>query len=139
MELRDIVKIQLDQGHSTMLQVIEDMSDEQLHERLQGATINAIANVFVHAVIAEDGFTNIRLRGGQRLFDGGWGERLGLVDAERDHRFEDFRIADRGAFMEYANAVFGETDKYLASLTPDDTDRPVKMRDREVPAGQVLA
>src|SRR5688572_8899677 len=83
MELRDVIKTQVDQAHSTMLSVIDDLSDDQLHNRLPGATINPIANVFVHAVIAEDRFTNAVLRGGARMFDSGWGERLGLLDAER--------------------------------------------------------
>ena len=139
MELSEVIKTQIDQAHTTMLQVVEDLSDEQLHHRLPGATINPIAGVLAHAVISEDRFTNAVLRGDQRLFETGWGERLGLVEAERDHRFEDFALRDRAAFMQYANEVFAGTERYLASVRPDDLERPVKLRDRELPAGQVLA
>ena len=139
MQLTDVLRTQIETAHGTMMQVIEDLTDEQLHHCLPGATINSIASVFVHIVIAEDRFTHTLLQGKPRLFDDGWGERLGLTAADRDHQFESFHMRDRAAFLDYTNAVFADTEKYLASAGSEDLDRLVKLREREMPVGVVLA
>ena len=91
MLLTDAIKAQVSQAHTTATQVLEGLTDEQLHQRLTAATIDPIASVFAHLVIAEDGFVHRYLLEKPRLFDNGWGDRLGLTEAEMTKRLPRLR------------------------------------------------
>lgn len=126
MDAITLIREQLNEGHDILEQAVADLTPEQLHQRQPGSTVNPIAAIYAHAVLDEDVILNSWVRQQTPLYEsGGWHERL-RIDPGTGVQANDWaaavRINDLPAFQEYARAVYGETDRYVASLSEGDLD-----------------
>jgi hypothetical protein len=122
-----VLREQLTQGHAMMEQAVADLSRDELHRRMYGATIQSIAAIYAHTVTGEDMLVNGTLRGRTPLFEsGGWSERLGFGPGDgmlSDAWAATVRIDDLAALREYARQVYASSDDYLGSLADAELDR----------------
>lgn len=127
MDAKTIVQAQLERGRGLIGYALEDLTPEQLHHVSDGSTIQSIAAIYMHMVQSEDALINAVVRGQPLLMErGNWGEKIGFPH-ERDMTklTELVKSADMAAIHDYAQAVYAETDAYIASLSDADLDRVV--------------
>lgn len=137
---------QLTQAHEIMEQAVADLSPEQLNHRGEGWTIQSIAGIYAHTVSSEDYMVNMLLRD-QPTFvfeSGGWAEKTGYNAGTDGLLSEKVSAAastsDFGALREYAQAVYADTDAWLATLSEADLDRTIHVEwaGGDVSVGQFL-
>ena len=114
---------------------IQGVTDAQAHERPAGAA-HTIAVNYAHVAFAEDGIVNGLVRKGAPLFAGRFAGKTGASEPPPPGPVwgdwsKGVRI-EMGSLREYANAVFAETDAWLASAKPEELAATVDMG----PAGQ---
>jgi uncharacterized damage-inducible protein DinB len=137
-----ILREQLKNVHGLVEFAMNDLPFEQLHHRHDGATIHSIATVYVHVVQGEDALMNKLVREQPMLFEReGWQEQVGFpYENHLDKIAEAVSGNSLDAFRSYAQAVYAETDAYLATLTELDLDRPIAFGPvGEFPLGIFLA
>ena len=96
---------------------------------------NPAGALYAHAVVAEDGVINGMLKGSAPLFASTWAGKTGLSepmpmpgpDWEKYGEWAQSVRLDLPALKEYAQAVYANTDQYLASLTAGDLDRSIDL------------
>lgn len=110
----------LGRGHEITEQAVADLSSEQLQHRGESWTIQPIAGVYAHVVAAEDQMVNGTLREQASVWEtGGWGAKSGQDAADAN--------TDIATLREYAQAVYAETDSWLASLSEADLNRMINV------------
>jgi len=94
----------------------------------------SIADNYLHTVVGEDQIVHSLLQGKPPLFNSDLAGETGLSSVPGGaHGSPEWAAwvksveVDLPTFREYAQAVYASTDGYLASLTPDDLDRPVDL------------
>lgn len=126
MQAIDVIRRMLQQAHGIIEYAIDGLTEEQLHRRFPGATIQAAGPIYVHVVTNEDSFINAKLRGGATLYHGeGWADRIGIDTGSSwltDEWAAALDLRDFGVFREYAQAVYAASDAFLSSLTADDLE-----------------
>jgi uncharacterized damage-inducible protein DinB len=122
-----ILRAQLKNVHDLIEFAMNDLSFEQLHHRHDGSTISSIATIYVHVVQGEDALMNKLVREQPMLHEReGWQEQVGFgYEQYLDKIAEAVSGNSLDAFRDYAQAVYAETDAYLATLSEADLDRPV--------------
>ncbi len=123
MDALTIIRSEIAAAHVVMEQVLEGLSDEQLHQRINPETTNAIASVYAHCVLGEDRLIQQRIGGKPTLLEG-WQDRLALPQ-EREALWS-WHFPDFALFRQYAGAVYAATEDGLATLTAADLDREVE-------------
>ncbi len=126
----DVVKVlqtQFGMMHQTMMGTAEGLDAETAHFQPGGRAGSAASNL-VHAVLIEDIFLNSFVTGGTPLAYGEWADRTGaseLPDMQGgDNTGWDQRVTlDLEQGQQYAEAVFNQSDAYLASISAEDLDR----------------
>src|SRR5206468_4182313 len=114
---------------------VADVTTEQAHWSPPG-TANPLGASYAHAIVSEDMLVNGVLRGAAPLFTlPDWAGKTGLSEPMPfpGPGWEDYgpwarRVQlDLGVLRQYGQAVYASADQYLASLQPEDLDRPVDM------------
>lgn len=103
---------------------VGDLTPEQVNFLPPGQA-NPIGATVLHILAGEDAVINRMMRDGQMIWDrDGWGDRLGLPNAARlDAATARSITCDLAALAPYQEAVFANTEAYLAGLTAADLDR----------------
>ena len=99
MDALTIIRSEIAAAHVVMEQVLEGLSDEQLHQRINPETTNAIASVYAHCVLGEDRLIQQRIGGKPTLLEG-WQDRLALPQ-EREALWS-WHFPDFALFRQYA-------------------------------------
>ena len=123
MDALDIIRSEIAAAHTVMDQVLDGLTDEQLHRRINPDTTNAIAAVYAHVVMGEDLLIQQRIMGKPPLLEG-WQERL-AVPQDREALWS-WHFPDFALLRQYAGEVYAATESTLAALTAADMDREVE-------------
>lgn len=128
MEAVAYVRQDLDWGHQLIEQMMEDVTSEQLAWAPPGRA-NPLGATYAHAVCAEDGVVQQLLRGQPMLFESTWQGRTGISEPRFHSESEWARnvTLDLPAVRQYAQAVYQNTDEYVAALEPGDLDRELDL------------
>lgn len=124
-----LLKLQLNQAHQWLEGTLGELTAEQCQFVPPGRA-NPPGVCYAHAVLSEDMVVNGMLRGGTPLFAADWADRTGLSEPmplpgpDWPRYFDWTRSVriDLPALRRYAQAVYGETERYLAGLQPADLD-----------------
>jgi hypothetical protein len=120
-----LLRSQFGQAHWWLDQTTGDVSSEQLHWCAADGVMPCSAQ-YAHTVMAEDFLLNAVVRGGQPLMMTSWAGKTGVSEPPPPGDWGDWSRTvrvDLEATRAYAEAVFAETDSYLASLSASDLDR----------------
>lgn len=121
---------------------MQGISDEDFNRAPDG-TLNSIKAIFLHMLIAEDGYIQTILQEQPRIWvTEGWGERVGLPGPSGQSAGWDAikeTSVSLAPLLAYQQAVRAGTDAYLARLAADDLDREVPFLGAQRPAADVLA
>jgi hypothetical protein len=128
---------QLQAAHGLLEGTVSDVTSEQAHWSPQGNAM-PLGALYAHVVLSEDGTVNGLFKKGMPLFAGAWANKTGVSELPpmpnpEAPGFPDWtewsrRVkVDLAALRQYAEAVYGATDEYLASLTDDDLNSPVDL------------
>jgi hypothetical protein len=131
--LRELMKNVNDLLEGTMA----DVTPEQAHWIPPGAAMPIGAH-YAHVVLSQDGAVNGVFKGGVPLFAVGWAGKNGVSELPPSPDpgkpgFTDWSgwsrkvKVDLPAMRKYAMAVYAATDEYLATLSPEDLERPVDL------------
>jgi len=126
MEVKTILREQMQAMHTTLEAAITDCTAEALIWKLSGSTINSAGAIYAHTIFGEDGLVNGLVRGRTPVyFDGGWAQKIGL-EMPQGGLEPDWNVAfDLDLFRQYAAAVYDATDEYLAAASDADLARVV--------------
>ena len=123
------LKEQLEDSHSLVDRCLEGMTTEQVHWVPPG-TAHSVAATYGHTAVEEDWLIQHFLQGKPTLAQGSWAGKTGLSalppGGDWSGWARDLRI-EPAILQEYAHAVYGATEAYLAGLKPEDLDRSMEM------------
>jgi hypothetical protein len=129
MDAVKLLREQIKQAHDVYRGTVVDLTAEQAHWK-PGGTANSCAPLLVHIASAEDMFLNM-FTGRQPLAMGPFAGKTGASEphpAGRDYSEWAGRVTvDMPQFAEYVDAVFKNTEDYVAGLTPDDLDKEIDL------------
>lgn len=108
--------------------MVKECTGDVIHKNLAGSTANTIAAIYAHGVIAEDVIGTAFLQGKAPMYqEEGWESRLGIafpgVPPQMTPEWAASVKMEIPAFQEYAKAVYGATDAYLAAVSDAELDR----------------
>lgn len=114
-----------------------DVTAEQAHWIPPGVAI-PIGAAYAHVVLSQDGAVNGMFKGGVPLFAAGWAGKTGVSEHPPapdpgEPGFPDWSgwsrkvKVDLPAMRKYAKAVYAASDDFLATLSPEDLERPVDL------------
>jgi len=114
-----------------------DVTPEQAHWIPPGVA-NPIGATYAHVVLSRDGAVNGMFKGGVPLFAAGWAGKTGVSELPPapdpgKPGFPDWSgwsrkvKVDLPAMRKYAKAVYAASDEFLATLSPEDLERPVDL------------
>ena len=130
MNAQALLQQQLAGYHDILEQTIADCQQETLDKNLPGATITSVGSVYAHVVFSEDEILHGMLQGKPALYRAeNWASRTGVAPpSTADFKAEWARTVKMNlpAFREYAKAVYGATDAYIAALSDADLERKVQ-------------
>jgi len=129
MDTIEFLREQLTQARGFLEGTLAEIDETRAHAPVPGA-LNPIGATYAHLVTGEDGFVNGLLRGQAPLFAASWAGKTGLSEPPPEAGWHDWagRVrVDLPALRAYAAAVGAATDAFVASLKPDDLDRPVDL------------
>lgn len=142
MNAQETVRQQLQFWHGTLEQMLSECGPEHLTKNIPGSTANSIAATYVHAVLSEDGMVHGMFQGKPTLFEtGGWAEKTGVAPQNGPMQTAEWArsVTLTPAFREYAQAVYGASDAFLANLTDADLERKVQGPIGETTLGWAVA
>ncbi len=124
----------LHDAHDLLEAVMADVTPEAAAWIPPGRA-NPVGATYAHVVLSEDRTIHTLLQHEPPLYDSGWADKLGLSEGMPDQGadmqgYVDWtrRVSlDLPVFQAYARAVYADSDRYLASLTPTDLDRVLDM------------
>jgi hypothetical protein len=130
MRAQALLQQQLAGYHDILEQTIADCQQDTLDKNLPGATITSVGSVYAHVVFSEDEILHGMLQGKPALYRAeSWASRTGVEPPSTpDFKAEWARTVKLNlpAFREYAKAVYGATDAYIAALSDADLERKVQ-------------
>ncbi len=149
MDAITLLREQLTEAHAFLEAVMQGVTPEAAHWVPPGQA-NPVGATYAHVVLFEDRTINGVLLHRHPLYETSWSGRTGISDLMPSHgeNWDDYSRwtrnvkLDLSALQEYARAVYANTDQYLASLSPDDLDRPLDLSGvggGEVTLGHALA
>ena len=117
-------------AHEWLEATMQDVTQEQLDWQPPGKA-NPLGATYAHSLCSEDAIVHKLLVGNHPLFESEWKEKTGISDPRWGSEFEWAREVkvDLEAARQYAEAVYGSTDDYLASLELADLDRVLDLSD----------
>lgn len=123
-----LLRDQFKQAHEWLEATVGDVIAEDAHAIPPGVA-NPIGATYAHAVLAEDGVINGMLKGAAPMFAGDWSGKTGVSEPQMNQTLEWGRKVkvDLPALRQYAQAVYKNTDDYLAGLKDSDLDRIIDL------------
>lgn len=125
MDAAALLRAQFSQAHQWLDATIGEASDARLYWCDPDGIAPVVAH-YAHVVVSEDIILTMIVRGETPLLMSSWADRTGLSEppAEDDWSSWARRVrVDLAQFRPYAQAVYAETDAYLAALNGADLDR----------------
>jgi hypothetical protein len=134
MDAITLLREQLTEAHALLEAVMQGVTPEAAHWVPPGQA-NPVGATYAHVILFEDRTINGVLLHRRPLHETTWAGRTGISDlmpspGEEWNEYTPWtrRVKiDLPALQEYARAVYANTDDYLASLSPDDLDRPLDL------------
>jgi hypothetical protein len=124
--------------HNWIEGTLQDCTDEHVHWQPSGRVVPAGAHYAHHLLGAEDIMINMMIRGTTPLAMGEWQGRTGTSIPYPMGPWADWAREveiDMPALREFAQAVYANTDAYLATVTPEEWSRPLDLT--EIGMGQM--
>jgi hypothetical protein len=125
-----LVRSQYKGAHDLLEATMADVTPEQAHWAPPGVA-NPLGPTYVHIVAGEDFLLNARARGGQPLAMGDFAGKMGVSEPPpAGQAFQEWSrrvTVDLEQARAYAQAVYKETDAWLASLAANDLDKEIDM------------
>lgn len=132
MDAIDLVRSQYKGAHDLLEATMKDVTPEQAHWAPPGVA-NPLGASYVHIVGAEDAILSGMVRGTQPLAAGAFAGKAGVSEPPPapggpglDEWMRRVKV-DLAQAREYAQAVYKQTDDWLASLSAGDLDRQIDM------------
>jgi hypothetical protein len=129
MKVQDVARSQLGFWHGTCAAIMGDCGDA-VNKQVPNASITSIGSIYAHMVFAEDAIINGMLQGKPMMYQSdGWEAKTGSPFPGMPPSLGDWAKTfkmDYPKFQEYANAVFANTDSYLANLSDADLEKKVQ-------------
>jgi hypothetical protein len=134
MDAITFIRQHLTAAHDLVEETMSDVTGNLLHPIPPG-NANPLGATYAHVVISEDMLVHGILQGVPPLFGTTWAGRTGLSEpmpmpgpewANYSSWARRVRI-DLPVLREYAQAVYTNTDQYLATLSPDDLDKQLDL------------
>lgn len=131
MEAIDLVRRQYKGAHDLLEATMKDVTPEQAHWAPPGIA-NPLGASYFHVLGAEDFLLSARVRGTQPLAAGAFAGKVGVSEPPPppgpglDAWARRVKV-DLAQMREYAQAVYKQTDDWLATLSSDDLDKPMDM------------
>jgi hypothetical protein len=129
MDAITLLRQQLRDAHALLEAIMQDVTPEAAHWMPPGQA-NPVGATYAHLVLFEDRTINGVLLHRQPLYETAWSGKTGFSESmpREGEEWQDYapwtrRVQiDLAAIHAYAQAVYDNTDQYLASLTPQDLD-----------------
>ncbi|GAB4457838.1 MAG: hypothetical protein Fur0044_51150 [Anaerolineae bacterium] len=125
-----LLRQQFQMGHQFLEGTVQGVAAEHAHWTPPGKAQPLGAN-YAHVVISEDGLINMLLKGTPPLMASDWEGKIGLSEmppqAPPWNEWASRVRVDLDTLRGYAQAVYGATDSYLASLSDEDLNRPLDL------------
>ena len=130
MRAQALLQQQLAGYHDLLEQTIADCQQETLDKNLPGATITSVGSIYAHTVFSEDEIVHGMLQGKPGLYRAhNWASRTGVEPPSTPEFKPEWARSVRmnlPGFREYAKAVYGATDAYIATLSDADLERKIQ-------------
>ena len=134
MNAQDLIREQPESAHGFLEQTLADCSAETLAYQGEGWAINPILPIYANIALTEDSIINGMVQGKPPLLvSAGWGEKLGIEDANPSQTPEwAGKQLDVALVRDYAKAVSAATDEFLANAGDD-----VLLATQQTPMGEM--
>jgi hypothetical protein len=124
-----LLREQVKDTHELLESTLGEMTGDQAHWN-PGGKANPAGSTYAHIVFSEDGFFNMIL-GRPVLGMTSFAGKTGLSEpppmgGDSEQWFKNVKI-DMPALRSYGQAVFKNTDEYIASLKPEDLQRELDL------------
>ncbi len=132
MDIVSLIRGQLQGAHQILEGTMQDVTLEQAHWSPPGKAI-PLGACYAHIVLGEDAMLNRIVRGTAPLLASTWAGKTGLsegpppVDAGPWNEWARSVKVDLPTLQEYGQAVFVNSDEYVASLSEKDLERPIDL------------
>jgi uncharacterized damage-inducible protein DinB len=134
MKAVDLLLMQYKNAHEVLNQVMADVSDNHLHTD-PGGTANPVATNLAHVIVCEDYLVNSLFLSKSQLSETTFKDKTGLSSpypgfSEPEKLTDWMKNAKVSTpeFSEYANAVKQNTEDYIKSLTDEDLDKEIDLK-----------
>src|SRR5690349_21775097 len=129
-----LLRERLKAAHWVMEGTMADVTPEQM-QWLPPGMANPVGATYAHAVTSEDAIVNGMLRQAAPMFATSWAGKTGSnipmpmpgPEWENYGPWAHSVQVDLAAAREYAQAVYANTDEYLATLTPEALDAQIDL------------
>lgn len=130
-----LIRQQIQTAHEWFAGTMEGVSEEVAHWQ-PGGKAHPIGSRYAHMVVSEDMMVNSLLKGDAPLLATTWAGKTGLEDPQAAF-FSTLEWAqsvkvDMKAMNAYAQAVYANTDAYLAALSEDDLVRTIDLTEHNL-------
>ncbi|MSP14368.1 MAG: DinB family protein [Chloroflexi bacterium] len=124
--IREAMKTAHEWFEGTMADVTPEMAHYQ-----PGGTAHPIGSRYAHALVGEDTLINGMIKGGAPMYATSWAGKTGISDTQPAFssplEWAQTVKVDLGAARNYAQAVYANTDAYLATLKDEDLTRTLDL------------
>jgi hypothetical protein len=135
MDAITLLREQLTEAHAFLEATMQDVTPETAHWTPPGQA-NPLGATYAHVILFEDRTINGILLHRKPLYETTWLGKTGISDltpsfGEEGHDYAAWTRrmkVDLPALRQYAQAVYANSDEYLASLSPEDLDRSLDLR-----------
>jgi hypothetical protein len=115
-------------AHEWLEGTVGDVTPEQVHWAPENG-VNLGAQ-YAHIVLGEDFLINHMVKGDAPMASTSWAGKTGLSEPMPQGPWSDWGKSvkiDMPALRAYGQAVFANTESYIASLTPEELDREIDL------------
>lgn len=132
-----LLGMQFREAHGFLEGTLQGVTSEQAHWTPPGIA-NPLGATYAHVALTEDGIIGAILKGGTPLFATSWAGKVGVSELPPMpgpggnglpgwNEWARQVQVDMPVLHEYAQAVYANTEAYLASLSTDDLNRPLDL------------
>ena len=125
-----LLRQQFKMGHEFLEGTLQGADAQHAHWTPPGKA-QPLGAQYAHVVLSEDGLINGLLKGAAPLLASTWAEKVGVSElppqAPPWNEWAGRVQVDLDALRSYAQAVYENTDSYLASLSDEDLNQPLDL------------
>lgn len=142
MTILDYIQHQIRMTHWGGAGAFQDLTNAQFNWTPPGRA-NSIAVTLLHAYGIEDAFIQGKLLNQPQIWDSeGWAAKVGVAEIpDLGNGWAGMRVVTlaKELVIAYGQAVQAATERYLATLTLEELDKPVQMGPRTGTAAELLS